>query len=175
MADMAEVTRGVLLDAFTRVHDELATQLDSLTGDELLWRPAPAANPIGWLAWHLARVQDDHLAGIGGVEQVWISAGWAERFRLPYDVHSIGYGQSSEDVGAFSITDVTLLTGYHTAVHELTKQVLATLSGPADYERIVDERWDPPVTAAVRVVSVIGDITQHLGQLAYVRGLLEQR
>jgi hypothetical protein len=73
------------------------------------------------------------------------------------------------------VTDVSLLTGYHTAVHELTKQVLGTLTGPGDYERVVDKRWDPPVTAAVRVVSVIGDITQHLGQLAYVRGLLDQR
>ena len=36
---------------------------------------------------------------------------------------------------------------------------------------MVDEHWDPPVTAGVRLVSVIGDALQHLGQAAYVKGL----
>jgi hypothetical protein len=45
----------------------------------------------------------------------------------------------------------------------------------AELDRIVDTRWDPPVTAAVRLVSVIGDTMQHLGQAAYVRGLAMQR
>jgi hypothetical protein len=42
----------------------------------------------------------------------------------------------------------------------------------ADYARIVDERWARPVTAAVRLVSVINDATQHIGQAAYVRGFV---
>lgn len=173
MVEAADVTNEILVDAFTRVHDQLPSQLDGLTAKDLLWRPAPDANPIAWLAWHLARVQDDHLADLAGVEQVWTS-GWSKRFALPYDDATIGYGQSSDEVGRFRVTDVNLLTGYHAEVHQLTLKVLQTLRTPADYERIVDDRWDPPVTAAVRVTSVIGDITQHLGQLAYVRGLLNQ-
>lgn len=174
MAEMAEVTTAILTDAFTRVHDALPSQLDGLTGEELLWRPAPDANPIGWLAWHLTRVQDDHLADLAGREQVW-TGGWSKRFALPYDESTIGYGQSSNEVGKFGVTDTDLLLGYHEQVHGMTVEVLQTLRSGADYERIVDERWDPPVTAAVRVTSVLGDITQHLGQLAYVRGLLDQR
>jgi hypothetical protein len=38
----------------------------------------------------------------------------------------------------------------------------------------VDERWDPPVTLGVRLVSVIGDGLEHAGQAAYVRGLIER-
>lgn len=171
---MADVTTEILTDAFTRIHEGLPAQLEGLTAEQILWRPAPAANPIGWLAWHLARVQDDHLADLGNVEQAWTS-GWSKRFALPYDEQAIGYGQSSEEVGAFSVTDVELLAGYYEDVHELTLRVLQTLQTPADYERIVDDRWDPPVTAAVRITSVIGDITQHFGQLSYVRGLLDQR
>jgi hypothetical protein len=45
----------------------------------------------------------------------------------------------------------------------------------AELDRVVDTRWDPPVTAAVRLVSVIGDTMQHLGQAAYVRGLAMRR
>lgn len=172
---MAEVTTNILLDAFTRVRDGIASQLDGLTAEQIAWRPAPDANPIGWLAWHLTRVQDDHLADLGGVEQVWTSGGWSQRFALPYDDATVGYGQSSAEVGEFSVTDTSLLLGYQQAVHESTARLLEALKTPEDYERIVDERWDPPVTAAVRLVSVIGDITQHFGQLSYVKGLLDQR
>jgi hypothetical protein len=41
-----------------------------------------------------------------------------------------------------------------------------------DLDRIVDERWDPPVSLGVRLVSVIDDDAQHAGQAAYLRGLL---
>ena len=42
----------------------------------------------------------------------------------------------------------------------------------ADLPRVVDERWDPPVTLGVRLVSVISDCLQHAGQAAFVRGIL---
>ena len=39
----------------------------------------------------------------------------------------------------------------------------------------MDERWDPPVTASARLVSVLGDTLQHLGQSAFVMGVAERR
>jgi hypothetical protein len=42
----------------------------------------------------------------------------------------------------------------------------------ADLERVVDERWEPPVTLGVRLVSIADDGLQHVGQAAYVRGML---
>ena len=45
---------------------------------------------------------------------------------------------------------------------------------PADLDRVVDERWDPPVTLGVRLVSVVDDDIQHAGQAAFVRGVLER-
>lgn len=164
----------VLRDAYARIHEELPALLDGLDATTLLWRPDPDANPIAWLAWHLARVQDDHLAGVGAVEQVWTSAGFADRFALPYALDEIGYGQTSAQVGAFGVADASLLLDYHAAVHALTVRVLDSMAA-ADYARVVDERWDPPVTAAVRLVSVIGDAQAHLGQIGYVRGMAERR
>lgn len=163
----------ILVDAFDRVHQELPDLLEDLDAAALLWRPDPDANSIGWLAWHLTRVQDDHLAGVGEVEQAWTSKGFAEHFDLPYDRADIGYGQSRQDVDAFTLESATLLLEYHEAVHELTERVLTQL-GPQDYARIVDRNWDPPVTAAARVVSVVNDTTQHLGQIAYLRGLVDR-
>ncbi len=39
-------------------------------------------------------------------------------------------------------------------------------------DKVVDRRWDPPVTMGVRLVSIADDCLQHVGQAAYVRGLL---
>lgn len=164
----------IFKDAFTRVHDELPTALGGLKPATVFWRPDPDANSIGWLAWHLTRVQDDHLAGVGQVEQVWTSEGFFERFGLPYPVAAHGYGQTSAEVGQFDIGDVTTLLAYHEAVHRMTIEVLDSLDDEG-YSRIVDERWDPPVTAAVRLVSVIGDLGAHLGQIEYIRGMAERR
>src|SRR3954447_8932979 len=98
---MSTTPTSLLLDCFGRVHEDLPALLDGLDADALRWRPDPDANPIGWLVWHLTRVQDDHVAGLAGVPQVWTEQGFAERFALPYDTSAHGYGQSSEEVGAF--------------------------------------------------------------------------
>jgi hypothetical protein len=170
----AALARDLLLDAFGRVHGSLPEVLSGLRPEQLLWRPDDDANSIAWLVWHLSRVQDDHLADLDGGEQVWTSHGWHDRFGLPYPARAVGYGQTSDEVGAFVLNDPVLLTGYHAAVHERTVRTVEGLDANG-FSRIVDRRWDPPVTAAVRLVSVVNDITQHLGQAAYVRGLVERR
>lgn len=173
MADSVELTQAVVVDAFSRVAQALPGALEGLAPQHVLWRPDDGSNSIGWLVWHLTRVQDDHMAGVGGVPQVWSAEGWAERFALPYPRSSIGYGQTSDDVGAFAVSDPELLLGYHRATHAMTLAVLGAMTA-ADYARVVDERWDPPVTAAVRVVSVVNDTTAHVGQVEYLRGLVQR-
>lgn len=165
---------ALLADSFGRVADDLPELLTGLSREALLWRPDAAANSIGWLAWHLTRVQDDHLAGIAGIDQVWTDQGFARRFALPYDDADIGYGHTSDQVAAFEVTDAELLGDYHAAVHTLTLRVIDQLS-ETDYDRVVDPRWDPPVTAAVRLISVTDEIARHTGQIGYLRGLWERR
>ncbi|WP_424216746.1 mycothiol transferase (plasmid) [Streptomyces sp. BI20] len=164
----------VLVDAFGRVREGVAEVLDGLTLDDLHARVDPGANSIGWLVWHLARVQDDHVAEPAGREQVWLSEGWAERLALPYQPREHGYGHTAEQVGRFRIAAVADLAGYVEAVHTRTVSFVERLTD-ADLDRIVDEAWDPPVTLGVRLVSVIADDLQHLGQAAYLRGMLARR
>jgi uncharacterized damage-inducible protein DinB len=161
---------AVLIDAFQRVADSLPDLLDGLSDDDLAWRPAAGANPVGWLVWHLLRVQDDHVAEVAGLDQVYAAQGYADRFDLPFDPAAIGYGQSSEEVGQVRV-EASLLLEYAAAVHRQTVDYVQGLSDD-DLDRIVDERWDPPVTLGARLVSVVNDDTQHLGQASYVRGLL---
>ena len=169
----AELAAGLLRDAFGRVHEAVTGVVHGLSTQELLWRADRDSNSIAWLVWHLSRIQDDHLAGVARHEQVWTSEGWYERFSLPYAVRDHGYGHSREQVGAFVLTEPGLLAGYHGAVHDETLAVVNAMIAD-DYTRIVDWNWNPPVTAAVRIISVVNDTMQHAGQAAYVRGLVER-
>jgi len=167
------MANDLLVDGFGRVRESVQQAVEGLDEEALAFRPDPDANSVAWLVWHLTRVQDDHVADVAGAEQIWTAAGWVERFRLSFDVGTIGYGQSSEEVGRVRAT-AEMLTAYQDAVHASTVRYLATLDD-GDYARVVDDRWDPPVTLAVRLVSVLNDATQHVGQAAYVRGMLDRR
>ncbi|WP_295656923.1 mycothiol transferase [uncultured Nocardioides sp.] len=158
----------VVEDALSRVDESLTATLEGLDPDDLARRPGPDANPVGWLAWHLTRVLDGHLADLVGAPQVWEE--WRVRLDLPYDAGATGYGQSSAEVGAFR-ADAASLTGYWAATWHRTREVLRQLAGE-DAERVVDDSWDPPVTVSSRLVSVVNDVTQHVGQMGYARGLL---
>jgi len=164
----------LLVDGFGRVRETVHTVLDGLGAAELTFRPDPAANSIAWLVWHLTRVQDDHMADVAGAEQVWTSDGWFDRLGFPFEPAATGYGQSAQDVAAVAVESGALLAGYHDAVFERTVAYVSTLTEP-DLDRVVDESWNPPVTLAVRLVSVLDDDAQHIGQAAYLRGLAERR
>jgi hypothetical protein len=160
----------ILIDGFQRVRDALYPALGGLTSDQLAHRPSPESNSVAWLVWHLARIQDAQVAALAGVEQVWLVEGWVERFALPLDPADTGYGHDATEVAAV-VADADRLLGYFEATHAQTIDVVAPMSD-ADLQRIVDQHWDPPVTAAVRLMSIISDDLQHVGQVAYLRGML---
>ncbi|MFE6645756.1 DinB family protein [Nocardioides sp. NPDC057772] len=164
----------LLADGFGRIAESLPAIVDGLSVDDLLWRPYDRANSIAWTLWHIGRMEDAQIAPLAGTDEVWARDGWVERFGLPYRPRAMGYGQSAEEVGAFRLEDPALLTGYYRAVHAATLDLVESLS-EEDLARVIDERWDPPVTTAVRLVSIVDDAAQHIGQAAYVKGLLSLR
>jgi uncharacterized damage-inducible protein DinB len=163
-------TAEVLVDAFGRVRGRVHAVVADLSPEQLTAR-IDGANSIAWLAWHLTRIQDDHVAGVAQREQVWTSTGWADRFGLPFDAGATGYGHTSDDVAAVRVDSGDLLIGYYDAVHEQTIRYVEGLRH-ADLDVVVDESWDPPVTLGVRLVSVVSDDLQHAGQAAFVRGIV---
>ncbi|WP_159622268.1 mycothiol transferase [Ruania rhizosphaerae] len=163
----------ILIDGFDRVAGELHRALDGIEPGHLVARLDPEANTIAWLTWHLTRVQDDHVADVSGADQQWLAGGWAERFGLPFDVSEHGYGHTSAQVGHVRGISVTDLLGYHDAVHAATVTYLQRLVEP-DLDRAVDHSWDPPVTLGVRLVSVLAEDLQHVGQIAYIAGVMER-
>jgi hypothetical protein len=159
----------LLSEAFGRISAVVHSALNGASLEVLTFRVDPGANTMAWLIWHLARVQDDHISELVGQEQVWITGGWVERFNLPFDHAATGFRQSTSEVAAVRV-EADLLAGYYDAVHAGTIDYLHTLS-EADFAKIVDTSWDPPVTLAVRLVSILADDLQHAGQASYVRGL----
>ena len=163
----------LLRDLFDRVATDVHGAVEGLDADALTYRVDGTANSIAWLVWHLTRVQDDHVAEVAGSEQVWTAQGWVERFALPFPPRATGYGHGTDEVAAVR-SDADLLLAYFDAVQARTLQYVDGLT-EADLDRVVDERWDPPVTLGVRLVSVADDDIQHAGQAALVRGIGQNR
>jgi uncharacterized damage-inducible protein DinB len=163
----------LLVDGFGRIRENVEDVLSGLAPDQLAHQVAAGANPISWLVWHLTRVQDDHVAEAFGAEQIWSAGGWAGRFGLQPGMMDHGYGHTDSQVAevAAATASAKLLAEYHEATHAQTVKLVAEVTD-ADLDRIVDTRWTPAVTLGARLVSVLDDDMQHVGQAAYVRGLL---
>jgi len=164
------LTNELIIDAFGRIKEVVHKSVEGLSTDDLTFRPTESANSIAWLVWHLTRIQDDHIADLAQDEQVW-SKGWYQKFGLPFKEVDTGYGHNSNDVAVVKAS-TKLLLGYYDAVQTNTVKYVRGLA-KEDYQKVVDKRWDPPVTLAVRLISIVSDDMQHAGQAAYVRGLLK--
>ena len=163
---------SLLLDLYGRVPPLAREAVAGVELPMLVRSPAPGTNPIAWLIWHLARVQDHQFAELTDNDQIWVHDDRASRFGLEADPSDIGYGHSAAEVAAVQPADTEVLLEYLDAVDRRTRAMLQTLT-PADLDRIVDPHWDPPVTLGVRLISIADDSLQHVGQAAYVRGLLQ--
>ncbi|WP_018178628.1 mycothiol transferase [Jongsikchunia kroppenstedtii] len=169
MSDLTS-SKAILIDGFTRVEETVEQVCAGLSPAAATYQPDPQSNSIAWLIWHAARQQDVQIAHLGDHPQVW--ADWYDRFDLPFEMAEMGYGQSPDEVSKVRV-GADLLAGYHAAVHQRTLDYLDALT-MTDIERVIDRNWTPPVTAGVRLVSIINDGAQHLGQAAYLRGVTDR-
>ncbi len=164
----------LITDIFMRISQELERVLDGLTVDDLNQTPRADCNSIGWLAWHLTRSQDRNIGEVMGEGQLWIKDGWHAKFNRAPDPSETGFGHSSEDAAAFRSPDGKTLLAYHRAVLEQSKDYISSKLSETELAR---ESKSPTLatvnTVRVRLVGVINDSLQHVGQAAYVRGLLK--
>ena len=164
----------LLEDAASRPCDVARVVLDGISPEVLNTMPDGTGNSVAWLVWHAARQQDAQIAQLSGAPQVWTAQGWHAKFGLDRPEDAIGLGDTPPDVARVRVADPHLLRDYLAAAVAATAGYLRGLS-EADLDEVVDRSWDPPVTRGVRIVSALDDAAQHLGQAAYVRGLLDER
>ncbi len=162
---------GLLLELYGRIPPLVRGAVEGLDAAQLTTSPAPGANTIGWLTWHLTRVQDHHIADAFAIDQIWVEGPWADRFGLAPDPANTGYGHSHDQMIAVRPEGGEAVVDYLVSVDARTRSLLAGLD-PAELDRVVDRGWDPPVTLGVRLISVADDCLQHAGQASYVRGVI---
>jgi len=166
---------ALIADALGRVNGILHRSLKGAPAGMLCRMPAPHANSMAWLAWHLTRVQDDHISDLAGLPELWASEGWRARFGMEPDDEETGQGHTFKQVAAFKVKAARVLLAYQDAAFERSKAYLAKVR-PADLDRVIDEpQYDPMPTVGVRLVSIVSDNTQHAGQVTYLRGLFERK
>lgn len=166
---------SILHDLIGRVRDEGSSVVHGLSQADATYQPAPGTNTICWLLWHSGRIADSQIHDALGGDQLW--ARWADRLRLPLSTDRLGagatgYGQSPEDV-VYVVAPVDKLFGYLSEVCDDMDRLVDGL-GEADLDRVIDRSWNPPVTVAVRIVSILADCLQHIGQAAFLRGIAER-
>jgi hypothetical protein len=159
----------ILIDSAGRPAQEARAALSDIGPQMLNAHPGGHPNSIAWLLWHSGRETDAQLADLSGSQQVWHRDDVATRTGLADLGEAAGYGFTAEQARAVTARDVGVLLEYLDAVTEALIAYLRTLT-EADLDQVIDENWDPPVTRGVRLVSIIDDAAQHVGQAAYVAG-----
>ena len=158
-----------LEDAFNVEHEYLMDALDDLKPDELMWRAGPEANPIGWILWHMTRVEDMWFQFfIRRQTEIWARDGWDEKFGLP--ARDNGFDHTPEQVAAFPAYNLSEMLQYGEFVRAATLSYLKTVTPEQMDEVPRDARPEMSVGRIFR--QVIGEIYQHQGHIAYLKGLM---
>ncbi len=163
-------TTTLYADAIRRSDADLHRALDDLSTEELKKQPAgQESNPIGWLVWHLTRTRDNISASIVGDTPIWETGDWGARFGMDGEVPRF----APEEVHLFDPKDYETLVGYFDAVAEKSLEIVEALP-EEDMGRLVQStipgRPAQPITS--RLAVILNDNIQHVGQIAYLRGLI---
>ncbi len=156
-------------DALNKEQESLMEAVSDLTPPELAWRAGPEANPIGWILWHMVRVEDMWIQFfIQQQPEIWERDGWHQTFGLP--TRDNGFGHTAEQVASFPNLDLTELLRYSQAVRTQTLEYLRGL-GPEDYSLVPRVRR-PEMSVAAVFRQIVGEFYQHQGHIFYLKGLI---
>ncbi|MCH8235508.1 MAG: DUF664 domain-containing protein [Chloroflexi bacterium] len=170
--------RDVTLQAITDFSEQLDAALDGLTPEQWRWRPTPSANHIMWIVWHLTRVEDMWINSyLAEADQVWEKRGWADKINMPAE-DRFGVGDTPEQVGAFPDVAPELIAGYRADVLASVGPVIRGLTEsdlPTTRPEKNPLRPRPAPTVLWVLARISVECSQHIGQVAYIRGLMPEQ
>lgn len=164
---------ALVRDLLRRIADEVAAVLDGLDPSLLDARPAGGTNSIGWLLWHLTRSHDRNVSELRGRPQLWLTHGWHARFDRAPDPTDTGYRHSTAEAAGFRSPRPETLAGYHRAAVAMIEDYLD--GGDDPYRRVHSPTLGDEATVHARLVGVLADGLQHVGQAALLKGLARRR
>ena len=163
-----------IADCLQQTHLRLHATCEGLTAEQVQWRPAPTANNIGFILWHMGRHEDSRVTraylGADGLEDdLWVTDGWFEKFGQPATAPDPGdrLGLRSLEIPAPEV-----LLGYFRAVNERTMRFVASLDD-ARLDTLL-EPHEPHQTLGGALRHMIVHQNNHHGQVDYLRGLQEE-
>ena len=161
--------REIVTMALDEYMQSLRKALDGLTFEERRYQPRPDANHIDFTVWHMARVEDRwvHLFA-RGTDEVWKRDGWAQKLGLSEE--GSGYRHTAEQVSSFPTLSLDDLMSYYDSVREETLAYVQGLTAE-DLDACLAPELRPGVTTGKMLSHIIVEESQHVGQVAYLRGL----
>jgi hypothetical protein len=143
--------------------------LNTLTQQEMTWRPAAGCNSLGLILFHLARSEDSMVQGtMAGKSQVWDNEKWYQKLNMAQNEAGAHY--TIDQVNAFTVPDIKILMSYYDAVRVKTVEYLQGIT-PAEFERKVKLPFGEFTIAGMFSI-VVSHTTGHIGEISYLRGLL---
>ncbi len=162
--DFKEIIR-MALDEYM---GELLKAVDSLTNEERRFQPTDESFHIDFAVWHMARTEDGWVQHFAGRNFVWRRDCWFEKIGLPEEDE--GYGYSAEQVSNMPKFDFKGILDYYEAVRHETNKYIAGLD-----EETLDHIPHPDIlpryTVGRMFSHLIVEEAQHVGQIAYLRGI----
>ena len=152
----------------SEMHGAMIADVKDLSPEHLSWKPAPEANPIAFLFWHVIRTEDNMVHNLLGEPPIWQSQKWEEKLNMEISGHGTGFQAHEVDkVVTFPISEVM---AYAKSVIQSTEEYLTTLN---------DEKLDfaPDPERPKRTIGmilrnfVVAHGWWHLGEIKYLKGL----
>ena len=157
-------------------HNRVLALVQDLSDDQLAWRPALAAPPIGFHVWHLARWADHDRAVVEGTPQIWRARDLARAWGFP------DAGLGNDDTGTGMGADVSggLVLPPKLALLDYAAAAFAALDGALDC--FPPDSLLKPINApenddsAVKMfIGYLSHDNRHLGMIEALRGVLGLR
>lgn len=156
------------LDEYKR---ELDRALNGLTSDERRFMPASESHHIDFAFWHASRAEDLLVSvGVLGEEQIWSKERWNDKFGIPAE--DVGFGYSIGQVRDMPVVCSADLMSYHMAVRGHTIQSIKASTTDFLNEECPSERLKRFGTKGGVLAHLIIETAEHLGQIAYIRGII---
>lgn len=162
-------TVSFISDCLEQVRIRLLGTCEGMNQEEVLWRPEPYANNIGFVLWHVTRAEDNLVMRLENGHALWVTGGWHEKFGQPVNAPDPG---DRMGLRALAIPGLPVLLGYSQAVGEQTRRLLGELTVDRLDQPIGPSQPGQTVTANLR--HLITHRNNHHGQMDYIRGLQNQ-
>ncbi len=154
--------------AVTELHNAMIDDVKVLTQEHLAWKPAPKANPIGFLFWHFMRSEDNIIHDLQGKPSIWEGENWYEKLSMDAKAQGTGFQEPAvEKVAALPLS-------------ELMVYAERVTGSTADYLKSLDDAGLDHAPNPDRPRRTIGMMLRnfiiahgwwHLGEIKYLKGM----